>query len=99
MLQHQLSEASLLPVRNQINAVAMPYGRAPQNANVPPTSLDIPLLGLPLRALIDRQSFSFSLLSRASPADLPVSLKNELSRWVERIFVQFRHLELVLGCA
>ena len=44
MLRHQLSEASLLPVRNQINAVAI--GRAPQNANVPPTSLDIPLLGL-----------------------------------------------------
>jgi hypothetical protein len=97
MLRHQLSEASLLPVRNQINAVAI--GRAPQNANVPPASLDIPLLGLPLRALIDRQSFSFSLLSRASPADLQVSLKNELSRWVERIFFQFRHLELVLGCA
>jgi len=97
MLRHQLSEASLLPVRNQINAVAI--GRAPQNANVPPTSLDIPLLGLPLRALIDRQSFSFSLLSRASPADLPVSLKNELSRWVDRIFFQFRHVELVLGCA
>ena len=97
MLRHQLSEASLLPVRNQINAVAI--GRAPQNANEPPTSLDIPLLGLPLRALIDRQSFSFSLLSRASPADLPVSLKNELSRWVERIFFQFRRLELVLGCA
>jgi len=97
MLRHQLSEASLLPVRNQINAVAI--GRAPQNANEPPTSLDIPLLGLPLRALIDRQSFSFSLLSRASPADLPVSLKNELSRWVDRIFFQFRHVELVLGCA
>ena len=97
MLRRQLSQASLLPVRNQINAVAI--GRAPQNANVPPTSLDIPLLGLPLRALIDRQSFSFSMLSRASPADLPVSVKNELSRWVERIFFQFRHLELVLGCA
>jgi hypothetical protein len=98
MLRHQLSEASLLPVRNQINAVAMPYGPS-QNANVPPTSLDIPLLGLPLRALVDRQVFSFSPLSRASPVDLPISLKNELSRWVERIFVQFRHLELVLGCA
>ena len=99
MLRHQLSQASLLPVRNQIKAVAMPHGRAPQNANVPPTSLDIPLLGFPLRALIDRQSFSFSRLWRASPADLPVSLKNELSRWVERIFFQFRHLELFLGCA
>ena len=39
MLRHQLSQASLLPVRNQIKAVAMPYGRAPQNANVPPLRL------------------------------------------------------------
>ena len=98
-LRHQLTEVSLLPVRNQITAVAIPCVRAPQNANVPPTSLDIPLLGLPLRALIDRQSFSFSLLSRASPVDLSVSLKSDLSRWVEHIFFQFRHLELVLGCA
>src|SRR6516164_10531452 len=36
MLRHQLSEASLLPVRNQINAVAMPYGEASQKVNVPP---------------------------------------------------------------
>ena len=98
-LRHQLSQASLLPVRNQIEAAAMPYGGAPQNANIAPTSLDISLLGFPLRALIDRQTFSFSRPWRASPADLPVSLKNELSRWLERIFLQFRHLELFLGCA
>jgi hypothetical protein len=47
MLRRQLSEASLLPVRNQIKAVAMPYGRTPQDANVAPTSLDIPASWLP----------------------------------------------------
>ncbi len=95
MLRHQLSQASLLPVRNQIKAAATPHARP--NAN--PTSLDIPLLALPLQALIDRPSFSFSRPRGASPADLPVLLKDELSRWVERVFFQFRTLELLLGCA
>ena len=96
VLRHQLAQASLLPVRNQIEAAAID---APAKANIAPTSLDIPLLGLPLRALMDRQSFSFSRFWRASPADLPVSLTDELSRWIGRIFFQFHALELVLGCA
>jgi hypothetical protein len=99
MLRHQLSQVSLLPVRNQIEAAAIPYGDAPSKVNIAPTSLDIPLLGPSLRALIDQQSFSFSRFWRASPADLPVSPKHELSRWVERVFFQFRVLELLLGCA
>ena len=60
MLRHQLSLASLLPVRNQIEAAATPHRVARPNANIAPTSLDIPLLSFTLKALIDRQSFSFS---------------------------------------
>ena len=95
----QFSQASLLPVRNQIKTDAIPHGVARPNANIAPTSLDIPLLTFALRALIDRQSFSFSRPRGTSPADLPVLLKDELSRWVERVFLQFRALELLLGCA
>ena len=98
VLRHQLSQASLLPVRNQIERAAISYGGATSKVNTAPTSLDIPLLGFPLRALMDRQSFSFSRFWRTSPADLPVSLKHELSHWVERVFFQFRVLELFLGC-
>src|SRR5262249_13382893 len=98
VLRHQLSQASLLPVRNQIEAATI-AGDAPAKVNIAPTSLDIPLLGSPMRALMDRQSFSFSRFWRASPADLPVSLTDELSRWIGRIFFQFHALELVLGCA
>jgi hypothetical protein len=99
MLRHQLSQASLLPVRNQIKTAAIPHDVARPNANIAPTSLDIPLLTVPLRALVDRQSFSFSRPWGTSPADLPVLLKDELSRWVERVFFQFRTLELILGSA
>jgi len=99
VLRDQLSQASLLPVRNRIEAAAVSYGDAPSKINRAPTSLDIPLLDFSLRALMDRQSFSFSGFSRASPTDLPVSVTHELSRWVERVFFQFRKLELILGCA
>jgi hypothetical protein len=99
VLRHQLSQVSLLPVRNQIEVAAISYGDAPSKVNRAPTSLDIPLLDYPLRTLMDRQSFSFSRFWRGSPADLPVSLTHELSRWVERIFFQFRVLERLLGCA
>ena len=50
-LRHQLSQASLLPVRNQIRAAALSHGDALPKANIAPTSLD--LLGLPLSTLID----------------------------------------------
>jgi hypothetical protein len=99
VLRDQLSQASLLPVRNQIKAAAISYGDAPSKVNRAPTSLDIPLLDFPLRALMDRQSFSFSGFSRGPPANFPVSVTHELSRWVECIFFQFRVLELLLGCA
>jgi hypothetical protein len=98
MLRHQLSQASLLPVRNRIKIAAL-SGDARPKANVNPTSLDIPLLGLPLRTLVDQPSFSFSSLRRASPPDLPASLESELSPWVEYVFFQFRVLEHRLGCA
>jgi hypothetical protein len=98
MLRHQFSEASLLPVRNQIEKRATLYGDAPAQGNMVPASLDIPLLGFSLRALIDRQSFSFSEFWRAQPADLPAPLDDELWGWVERIFFQLLDIEAWLGC-
>ena len=96
MLRHQLSEASLLPVHNQIRANAIL--EAPPKPNMVPASLDIPLLDFSLRAVIDRPSFSFSEFWRAPRADLPATLDEELWGWVELIFFQFRGLELFLGC-
>ena len=86
----------MLPVRNRTKPSAIPDGDAPPDA--PPASLEIPLLGFSLRALIDRQAFSFCEFWRARPADLPNALDDELRDWVEGIFFQFRKLEVMLGC-
>jgi hypothetical protein len=98
MLRDQFSAAaSLLPVRNQIEASANPDHDALPNANIAPARLDIPLLNLSLKALVAQQSFSFSRFWRAPPSDLPISMDEELAGWVERVFSQFRNIGLALG--
>ena len=98
MLRDQFSAAaSLLPVRNQIEASANPDHDALPNANIAPARLDIPLLNLSLKALVAQQSFSFSRFWRAPPSDLPISMDEELAGWVERVFFQFRNIGLALG--
>jgi len=95
-LRRRFTEASLLPVRNRTDPSAILDGDGPPDA--PPASLEIPLLGFSLRALIDRQAFSFCEFWRATPADLPDALDDELRDWVEGIFFQIRKLEVMLGC-
>jgi hypothetical protein len=95
---HRSMEASLLPVWNRADPSAISDYHAPPDANATPTSLEIPLLGFSLRALIDRQAFSFCEFARAKPPDLPDALDDELRDWVENVFFQFRKLERMLGC-
>jgi hypothetical protein len=94
-LRRRFAEASLLPVRNRTEPIAIPDGH--DRPDAPPTSLEIPLLGFSLRALIDREAFSFCEFWRATPAGLNDTLDDELLDWVEGIFFQFRKLELMLG--
>jgi hypothetical protein len=95
---HRSMEASLFPVWNRADPSAISDYHTPPDANATPTSLEIPLLGFSLRALIDRQAFSFCEFARAKPPDLPDALDDELRDWVENVFFQFRKLELMLGC-
>jgi hypothetical protein len=92
-LQRSFVPPSLLPVRNQIAAGAKRDDAAPAIAGIAPATLDIPLLGFSLRALIDRQSFSFSEFWKVTPADLADALVDELQDWMERVFLQIRELE------
>ena len=95
MLRRWFTSASLLPVHNQIAASEIPSRDASANGAVP-ASLDIPALAFSLRALVDRQSFSFSETWRTPPADFPVRLDEEFRIWLEYVFLQFRKLALAL---
>jgi hypothetical protein len=90
----QFMQGSLVPVRNQIEAVRCVVT---PNASMPLSSLDVPLLSFALRALIDRQSFSFSQFWQAIPAGIPRTVDDQLRGWLAYIFSQFRHLEFPLG--
>ena len=94
MLKHQFMQASLLPVRNQIEAVRRVV---PSNGSILPSSFDVPALGFSLRAVIDRQSFSFCEFWQAIPAGIPHVGEDQLRGWLEYIFFQFRHLEFSMG--
>ena len=98
MLRDQFSAAaSLLPVRNQIEASANPDHDALPNANIAPTRLDIPLLNLSLKALVAQQSFSFSRFWRAPPSDLPISMDEELAGGSSVSFLNSETLHWRLG--
>jgi hypothetical protein len=91
-------EASLLPVRNVAKGIAISAPDTPSQVRTAPASLDLPFLGLSLRALIDGQNFSFSEFWRAKPTNLPDALDHELLDWVAGVFFQFREIEVSLGC-
>jgi hypothetical protein len=63
------------------------------NATTNPSSLEIPIIGFSLRALID-----FSRFWRVVPAGLPDAVDNQLRGWLEYIFFQFWNLDFSLDC-
>jgi hypothetical protein len=90
MLRRWFTQAPILPVHNQT--------AAPGNAGGGLPELEIPVLGLSLRALVDRQEFSFLELWRTPANGLSGALDDELLAWAEHVFVQFRDLEVSLRC-
>jgi hypothetical protein len=98
ILRRWCSEASLLPVRNQIVAKGIPYCAVFPNESSVSVSLEMPVLGSSLKTLVDQQSFSFSQFWRTTPISLPARLDDELRAWIKRIFLQFREIELWLIC-
>jgi hypothetical protein len=97
MLRRQFTQISFITIRNQIKVSTTVRRIVSPRVITIPSSLDIPTLGLPLRALIDRDSFSFSQLWRVIPAGLPGAVDDQLRDWLEYIFFQFRNLDFSLG--
>jgi len=98
ILSRWVSDASLLPVRNQLVARGIPYSDGFRNQSAVPVSLEIPLLGTSLKPLIEQNGFSFGRFWRTTPVSLPVRMDDELRAWIKRVFLQFREIELWLMC-
>jgi hypothetical protein len=95
-LQRRLPELVLVPVYNE--AVAQGQ-RARKNyplsrpSSVP---LQIPALPQHFYRYLEKAPFSFTDFRGTPPHDIPLDAYMELLRWMRRVFVEFRELELRL---
>lgn len=94
-LRRQLAPAALAPVHNEI------FGSAQYRDKFPPAggataAIRLPALAAALRRYLERQPFSFADAGTSSPPQIPLEVQIELQRWMRRIFVEFRELELQL---
>lgn len=98
ILQRWFSEVSLLPVRNQSVASAVPRWGAFPNVSQIHVSLEIPLLTASVKTLIGQRSFSFARFQRTQSIGLPVRLDDELRGFIRRVFRQFCEIETRRMC-
>jgi hypothetical protein len=88
-LRRALPQAAIVPIHNEILGVAQHRDKfaAQGSATMP---IQIAALVPGLRKVIDRKPFSFADV----PADVPLEMHMELQRWLRKIYVEFRQMEL-----
>jgi len=93
-LQSRVPDMVLVPVYNEAIARGQrarknfPLSRA---VSVP---LQIPALAPLLYRYMEKPPFSFADFRSTPPQDIPLNIYMELHRWMRRVFVEFRELEL-----
>jgi hypothetical protein len=95
-LQRLLPEMILVPVYNEaVSKGQGTRGRFPLS-NAISIPIQIPALMPLLHRYIEQPPFSFADFRGSPPVDIPLEIYMELHRWMRRVFVEFRELELRL---
>jgi hypothetical protein len=91
-LRRDLPQAAIVPIHNEILGTAQHRDKfaSPGTGALP---VHIAALAPGLRKIIDRQPFSFANTSGA-PIDVPLEMHIELQRWLRKVYVEFRQMEL-----
>ena len=92
-LRSRLSEAMLVPVHNEILGAAQyrdKYGLMGSATAV----VRLPVLAPSLRKYVETPPFSFADSRLAVALDEPIDVNIELQRWLRRIYLEFRKLNL-----
>lgn len=92
-LRHRLPNVALAPLHNDMLGASQYRDKYPvRDAGVVPVR--IPALALGLRKYIDKPPFSFSQSRLANAKDIPLDAHIELQRWLRKVHLEFRELDL-----
>ncbi len=94
-LRSRLSQAMLVPAHNEILGAAQyrdKYGLMGSATAV----VQLPLLAPGVRKYVETPPFSFADSRLATTLDVPTDVNIELQRWLRRIYLEFRELDLRL---
>jgi len=91
-LRARFSHATLAPVHNEMLGPAQHRDKYPLASGSP--VVRIPTLAPGLRRYIETPPFSFANSQLADAVGVPVSAQAEIQRWLRRIYLEFRELDL-----
>ena len=94
-LRERFGRAMLVPLHNELLGSAQHRDKYPANGSGAVT-VRLPALAPGLRKLIDTPPFSFANSSMANATGVPLDAHIELQRWLRRIYLEFRELDLRL---
>jgi hypothetical protein len=90
-LHRALRDMALVPVHNEFVATMQDYMQNFPGAVPGERPVRFPVLSPFLKSVVDRAGFSFD-----DYRERPAATRTELHEWIERVFVEFRELELRL---
>ena len=94
-LREQYARAILLPVQNEMLGSGQFHDKFPP-AGRGSALLRFPALAPGLRKYVEQPPFSFSGQQLADAKNIPLEVHIELQRWLRKVFIEFRELDLRL---
>lgn len=92
-LRNRLPQAMLTPVHNEMLGPPLLRNKYPA-AGSGAVQVRLPALAPGLRKYIERPPFSFADTHLADAKDVPLEVHIELQRWLRKIYLEFRELDL-----
>jgi len=94
-LREKFARAMLVPLHNEMLGSSQHRDKYPISGGGA-LAVKLPALAPGLRKLIDNPPFSFADSNMGNATDIPLDAHIELQRWLRRIYLEFRELDLRL---
>ena len=92
-LHSRLPQAVMVPLLNELLGSSLHRDKYPMLGSGA-ALVRVPALAPGLRRTIDKPPFSFSDARLANASDIPLDVHIELQRWLRKIYLEFRELDL-----